>query len=140
MDENLTFLFSVFSSLVKMKFWFNFGTIIKVESYWPLLTTFSTFLFFKNVGEIPGEFCQIPSKFERLSSFLFTILAPLRVNCAQVRLWCRFNWCNLFKICLILFNFIYILFCQLYTRKPRPIYAQLRKSAHTYALSRFLLR
>ena len=51
----------------------------------------------------------------------------------------RFNSCNLFKICLISFYFVYISFCQLYTRKPRSIYVQLHKSARTYSLSRFLL-
>ena len=34
------------------------------------------------------------------------ISAQLRVNFSQVRLWFRFNLCDLFKVCLILFNFV----------------------------------
>ena len=109
------------------------------------------FCFFKNLDEIPSFFNKIirkkikknhwiSAKFGRFRSFSFTILTQLRVNFAQVRLWFRFNSFDLFKVGLISFNFIYILFWQLYVRKPRSIYVQLRNSAHIYVLSRLLLR
>ena len=73
-----------------------------------VVTTFSTFLFFKNVGEMPSflekkweKKTKKTAKFGRFRSFSFTILAQLRVIFAQVCLWFRFNSCDLFKVRLI---------------------------------------
>ena len=44
-------------------------------------------------------------------------------------MWFPFNLCDLFKVCLILIDFVYITFWQLYTHKPRSICVQLRKSS-----------
>ena len=98
-----------------------------MESHWP------------RCDYVQYKFWQISSKFWRLCSFLFTILAQLGVNFTQVRLWFCFYLCDLFKVCLTLFNFVYILFWQLYTRKPSSILVQLGKSSHIYTLSHLWL-
>ena len=59
-------------------------------------------LFFENKW---GKKRKKSANFGRFRSFLFTILAQLRLNFTQVCLWFCFNLCDLYKVCLILSTF-----------------------------------